>query len=66
MALIRVNYLSKALYRIVPMKVILPADKFDSDTNEYLQKKDRRYKSIYRRKRIPGFLTFWRRRRKRI
>ena len=36
MALIQVNYMSKALFRIVPLSVILPVDRFDADTNRYL------------------------------
>ena len=35
MALIQMNYNSKALFRTVPVNVILPADRFDSDTDTY-------------------------------
>ena len=59
MALIQVNYLSKALFRIVPMNVILPADKFDADTNEYLQKEDRKYKTLYLLHGLLGNYTDW-------
>lgn len=33
MALIQVNYMSKALFRLVPLNVILPVDKFDADSS---------------------------------
>ena len=36
MALIQVNYSSKALFRTVPMNVILPADRFDTESDRYL------------------------------
>ena len=48
MALIQVNYQSKALFRTVPMNVILPADRFDADTDSYLNKPDRKYKTMLR------------------
>ena len=47
MALIQVNYLSQALFRIVPLNVILPADRFDADTNHYLNEKGHKYKTLY-------------------
>ena len=47
MALIQVNYMSQALFRIVPMNVILPADRFDADTNRYLNEKEQKYKTLY-------------------
>ena len=47
MALIQVNYLSKALFRTVPMNVILPVDKFDADTDRYLMRADHKYKTLY-------------------
>ena len=47
MALIQVNYMSKALFRIVPRNVILPADRFDADTDRYLNDKDHKYKTLY-------------------
>ena len=37
MALIQMNYNSKALFRTVPVNVILPADRFDSDTDTYTE-----------------------------
>ena len=39
MALTQINHMSKALFRIVPLNVILPADRFDADTDQYLIKK---------------------------
>lgn len=36
MALIQINYLSKALFRTVPVNVILPVDKIDYGRIEYL------------------------------
>ena len=59
MALIQVNYLSKALFRIVPLNVILPVDKFDADTDTYLQKADRRYKTLYLLHGLLGNYTDW-------
>ena len=47
MALIQMNYLSKALFRTVPVYVILPADRFDADTDRYLNEKDHKYKTLY-------------------
>ena len=47
MALLQVNYMSKALFRIVPVNVILPADRFDADTNRYLNVKNQKYKTLY-------------------
>lgn len=47
MALIQVNYLSKALFRTVPMNVILPVDRFDADTDRYLNGPERKYKTLY-------------------
>ena len=40
MALIQMNYNSKALFRTVPVNVILPADRFDSDTDTYTKDKN--------------------------
>ena len=35
MALIQVNYLSKVLFRTVPVNVILPSDKISFETLDY-------------------------------
>ncbi len=59
MALLQVNYRSKALFRIVPMQVILPVDKFDADTNRYLQEKDKKYKTLYLLHGLLGNYTDW-------
>ena len=59
MALIQVNYLSKALFRTVPLNVILPADKFDADTDSYLQPENRKYKTLYLLHGLLGNYTDW-------
>ena len=59
MALIQVNYLSKALFREVPVNVILPVDRFDADTNRYLNGKDRKYKTLYLLHGLLGNYTDW-------
>ena len=59
MALIQVNYMSKALFRIVPLNVILPVDRFDADTDRYLTDKDRKYKTLYLLHGLLGNYTDW-------
>ncbi len=59
MALIQVNYLSKALYREVPLYVILPVDRFDSESNRYLNGNGRRYKTLYLLHGLLGNYTDW-------
>ena len=59
MALIQVNYLSKALFRIVPLNVILPIDRFDADTNEYLVKDNGGFKTLYLLHGLLGNYTDW-------
>ena len=59
MALIQVNYMSKALFRIVPMNVILPADRFDADKDRYLNDKDQKYKTLYLLHGLLGNYTDW-------
>lgn len=59
MALIQVNYLSKALFRIVPLNVILPVDRFDADNNRYLNGKDHKYKTLYLLHGLLGNYTDW-------
>lgn len=44
MAVIKVNYMSQALWRIVPLQVILPADKADTEGNLL---PIRKYKTLY-------------------
>ena len=45
MAIIKLNYLSKALLRTVNVTVVLPTDTLDMDTMTYNQKKE--YKTLY-------------------
>ncbi|MCR5672160.1 MAG: acetylesterase [Lachnospiraceae bacterium] len=59
MALIQVNYLSKALFREVPVYVILPVDRFDADTNRYIAKEDHKYKTLYLLHGLLGNYTDW-------
>ena len=59
MALLQVNYLSKALFRIVPLNVILPVDHFDAATNRYLNGKERKYKTLYLLHGLLGNYTDW-------
>ena len=59
MALLQVNYLSKSLYRIVPLNVILPVDRFDANTNRYLNGKGCKYKTPYLLHGLLGNYTDW-------
>ncbi len=59
MALIQVNYMSKALFRIVPINVILPVDRFDADADRYLMDKDHKYKTLYLLHGLLGNYTDW-------
>jgi len=59
MALLQVNYLSKSLYRIVPLNVILPVDRFDANTNRYLNGKGCKYKTLYLLHGLLGNYTDW-------
>ncbi|MCR5650204.1 MAG: esterase family protein [Lachnospiraceae bacterium] len=59
MALIQLNYLSKALYRTVPVNVLLPADRFDGDTGEYLNREGQEYKTLYLLHGLLGNYTDW-------
>ena len=59
MALIQVNYCSKALFRTVPLNVILPADRFDADTDRYLQEEGQRYKTLYLLHGLLGYYNDW-------
>lgn len=58
MALIQVNYLSKVLFRTVPLNVILPADKIDYESREYL-KTENRFKTLYLLHGLLGNYTDW-------
>lgn len=59
MALIQVNYMSKALFRLVPLNVILPVDRFDADNNEYMMNKDQKFKTLYLLHGLLGNYTDW-------
>ena len=59
MALLQVNFLSQALFRIVPMNVILPVDRFDADTDRYLNGKEHKYKTLYLLHGLLGNYTDW-------
>lgn len=59
MALIQVNYMSKALFRLVPLNVILPVDRFNADNNEYMTKKDQKFKTLYLLHGLLGNYTDW-------
>ena len=59
MALIQVNYLSKALFRTVTLNVILPVDKFDSTVCQYLIPDDHRFKTLYLLHGLLGNYTDW-------
>lgn len=59
MALIQVNYLSKALFRTVPVNVILPVDRFDADTDRYLATEEKPYKTLVLLHGLLGNYTDW-------
>lgn len=59
MALIQVNYLSKALMRTVPLNVILPVDKISFETMDYAAEKGQKYKTLYLLHGIFGNYTDW-------
>jgi S-formylglutathione hydrolase FrmB len=59
MALIQVNYLSKALMRTVPLNVILPVDKISYDSDGYLAQKGGKFKTLYLLHGVFGNYTDW-------
>lgn len=59
MALIQMNYLSCALYRTVPVNVVLPADKIDYDKAEYLPTDKGPFKTLYLLHGLLGNCTDW-------
>ena len=59
MALIQVNYLSKVLFRTVPVNVILPVDKIGFDTLDYLGVPDGGYPTLYLLHGLLGNYTDW-------
>lgn len=59
MALIQVNYLSKALFRTVPVQVILPADRISFETMDYSMKEGTKFKTLYLLHGLLGNYTDW-------
>ncbi|MBP5281545.1 MAG: acetylesterase [Lachnospiraceae bacterium] len=59
MALIQINYLSRALFRTVPVNVILPVDKIDYMTGNYLMKEGQKFKTLYLLHGLLGNYTDW-------
>ena len=59
MALIQVNYLSKALFRTVPVHVILPADKISFEKGDYQMEPGHRFKTLYLLHGLLGNYTDW-------
>ena len=59
MALIQINYLSRALFRVVPLNVILPVDKIDYMTGNYLMKDGQKFKTLYLLHGLLGNYTDW-------
>lgn len=59
MALLQVNYLSKTLHRTVPMNVILPVDKIDYGTFDYVPMENRKFKTLYLLHGVFGNYTDW-------
>ena len=59
MALIQVNYLSKALFRTVPLQVILPVDRISFETLDYTAKENQKFKTLYLLHGLLGNYTDW-------
>ena len=59
MALIQVNYLSRALFRTVTLNVILPSDKIDYSNGEYLNPVGKKFKTLYLLHGLLGNHTDW-------
>ena len=59
MALIQLNYLSQALFRTVPVNVILPVDRMIAGTDRYQNEKGRQYKTLYLLHGLQGNYTDW-------
>ena len=58
MALIQVNYLSKALFRAVPVQVILPVDRISFETMDY-EPVQQKFKTLYLLHGLLGNYTDW-------
>jgi S-formylglutathione hydrolase FrmB len=59
LALLQVNYLSKALFRTVPLNVILPVDKIDFASLSYKNKAGHKFKTLYLLHGLLGNYTDW-------
>ena len=59
MALVQVNYLSKALFRTVPLNVILPVDKLGFGLVDYLGVPEGGYPTLYLLHGLMGNYTDW-------
>ena len=59
MALVQVNYLSKALYRTVPVNVILPSDMISFETSDYLGVPIGGFPTLYLLHGLLGNYTDW-------
>jgi len=59
MALIQVNYLSKALFRTVPVNVILPTDKISFETLDYQGVPEGGYPTLFLLHGLLGNYTDW-------
>ena len=59
MALIQVNYLSRALFRTVPVNVVLPADRVSVDGGGYAMKPGQRFKTLVLLHGLLGNYTDW-------
>ncbi len=59
MALIQVNYLSKVLFRTVPLNVILPVDKISFETLDYQGVPEGGYPTLYLLHGLLGNYTDW-------
>jgi len=59
MALIQVNYLSKALFRTVPVNVVLPVDKISFETMDYLGAPEEGFPVLFLLHGLLGNYTDW-------
>ena len=59
MALLQVSYLSKALFRTVPLNVILPVDKIEYDSLTYAMKDGYKFKTLYLLHGLLGSYIDW-------
>ena len=59
MALIQVNYLSQALFRTVPVQVILPCDRITPGSRSYSMQEDTKFPTLYLLHGLLGNYTDW-------